>query len=311
MSGNPYEDEPMDPDEANADLLAELKAATSGDGDGEAEEVVIGAPVEDETPEPGESKRDAKRRRRGEEYREQQREKNDEVAELRRELAETRGQITAMESRRVAQQPTETDRRSEFEDRREGVRRNLKENMRDYSAASEAAQREKRVLSEDEKDVFLRRNEKNNKDMNDIDYDEREAAKNTPQTRARAQLLAEYPDVMGNPRSEKYARQLYEQAMERGEGGRDDDALTKKVIDQTRRELKIGNYKNSPEASEKQRSTYGNLRGSGSAAAAKKSTSRVVKDSPEWDMAMAYSEHIPGWTDGQRVQHWVNATKGS
>lgn len=314
MSGNPYEDTPMNPDDANESLLAELRGNIAKGGD-EPEEtndddmVVVGAPVEEEPDDgdPDETPRQRKRRERGERWREEQSAKKDEAAQLREELAEARGQLTAMQSQRVAQQPANTDRRSEFDNRRDTVKAARSETLAAYRVALETAQREKRELTKEEQESWLDRNDRNTREMNRIDYDEHDAEKDTPQERARAGLVARHPDVMGNPKYAAYARNLYEQASARGEvTGTNEAEIEEKVIAQTRREMRVPGYKKSQPATDKDKSTYGNVGGTGDRSSKRQKTVNVPENSPEWQMAMGLSRHRTDWTEPQKVQHWVN-----
>lgn len=312
MSGNPYEDGETSPEDANTDLLAEMRGNIEDGGNPEepeddADVIIVGDPVEEEPVEAGGQSRDEKRRERGRRWKEEQASQSDANAKLREELAEVRGQINAIQSQSVQQQPGE--RRDPYEDRRAQVRDAQRSTIREYQKIARRAQSEKRELTQEEEKSFLDRNEAHSKDMTFIHMDEHRAQSNTPADRARTQLSAMYPDVMDGGNAERYAKALYETKRIRGEITPDNDGeQTKLVMQQTRKDLKLAGHDVPPPANAKQRSSYGSLRSTGSSRPSSNQM-RFAKDSPERAMAIGLYNHMPGWTDKQKLQAFVNSEK--
>lgn len=306
---NPYEDDSVDPDAANGDLLEELREGAKEEPEDapEPDSVVIGDPVEEEEFEPDETPRNRKRRERGERFQSKQREDNDENAQLRAELAEIRGQLTGMQSQRVAPAPVAPAGPDRFADRRSGIAKQRKETLEAYQSKANVAHGEKRELTQEENDEFFARNEKHNSDMVSVQIEEYHATQNTPQKQAEAQLTAQYPDVMSDPKARQYAVAMHQQRSIRGEitnNGSPEEI--RKIMDDTRRDLKMGSHKLPPAATDKQKSSYGSSGRSGGKGAGPK---RFVFDEATKSMAYAFYNHKNDWSEQQKLQAYANMQK--
>ncbi len=313
MSGNPYEDGETSPEDANADLLAELRGRVEGGGAAEAPEddadvIVAGDPVEDDPPEEGgPSRRQQRRRERGEEWKREQATKNDETAKLREDLAELRGRLATAQSQ--SNQHQAEDRRDPYADRRSKVREDRDNTIREYEGVSRKAHSDGRELSKDEKSGFMDRNDAHQRDMTRIDMEEYQAQSNTPELQARARLVSQYPDVMDGGKAEEYVKSLYVGKKLRGEVTAENELeQTALCVDQARKDLRLRGHDGPPPANAKQLSSYGSARGTGSGKQAAGQV-RFAKDSPEREMALAFYKHVPGWTDKQKLQAFVNSNK--
>lgn len=309
---NPYEDEgDVSPEDANSNLLSEMRKSIEDGGvspekDEDDDDIIMaGEPVEDDSIEDGgPATRQQRRNQRRDDWKEEQSARSDENLILRKELAEVRAHINAMSQASLQEQSR--DRRDPFAEERAKETDAQEATLQEYQNLSHRAAAEKRDITPEERRVFVDRNAAHSRNHNRIDYREMHAETNSPELQARARLVAQFPDVMDGGPAEQRVKALYALAKSRKEITKDNEwEQTMRLMDQTRKELKLPGYHRPPPAGEKEHSSYGNLRSAGGRPPAKGEI-RFPKGSPQRDMAIAMFHHMPEWNDKQKLQAFVN-----
>lgn len=297
-----------DENSANERALAEMRAEIEGggspeEGDESPAEIEVGAEIDDDEPEERgtrKERRAVRGRRHREKAREQLEESKAETRRLREDLAEMRGRQSAMEQqgRPGAPQGNQFDTEMEEEERLQ------KETLAGYNAANASYAAQGKAMPADENDGWMRRNNKHYQNMGAVGARREYASQNSPEKRAHDQINAQYPDVMNHDKAGLWAINRYRQKQLEGDvGPGSDPAAVAKVMDEARRQFRIGNY-NAPPPTEQQNSSYGRVGRAGSGAAPKRGE-RIQMTPEKKRMARAMYGHT-GWSDAKMFQTWAN-----